>query len=216
MPAFLTLIFLGYVEASWRCSLGFILFSYSRSRVCLNSDTISEIRRQHLPRWGELPRCESMCERTAHLYFTKSVGGHTQRAAHTPGANLLPALHGGSHLTLPSCTGLLLHGATPATPSGQSHQRWLCTSLSSQASVQGKAQKCLPGHLLRSRTEAVCRDLTSEALEKCGTFCRSTYTARKCFKNCTWVCLSPQFPCRQVLCEISGAALGYLHAYWRG
>lgn len=45
-----------------------------------------------------------MCECTAHLFFTKSVGGHTQQAPRTPGANLLPALHGGSHLTLPSCS----------------------------------------------------------------------------------------------------------------
>lgn len=111
MPAFFTLIFLGYGEASWRCSLGFTVFSYSRSCVCLNSDTISKIRRQYLPRWGELPRCESMCECTAHLYFTKPVGGHTQRAAHMPGANL-----GGAIWHFPPV--IFLHWDIPATLSG--------------------------------------------------------------------------------------------------
>lgn len=48
MPAFLPIIFLGYNEASWTHSLGFIIFSYSRSWVCLNSDKkarLAQIRR---------------------------------------------------------------------------------------------------------------------------------------------------------------------------
>lgn len=129
-----------------------------------------------------------MCECTAHLFFSRSVGGHTQRAP--PGANLLPAL-----LTPPSqrdCTGTFL-------PQGESHQHWLCTNLSSQASVGIQTHKCLPGHLFRSRTDVVCWELASETLEKRGTFCRSTYTGCECCKNCTWICLSPKFPCRQVL-----------------
>lgn len=75
-----------------------------------------------------------MCERTAHLFFTKSVGGHTQQAAHTPGANLLPALHGGSHLTLPSRSGTALgyschavreiHTSADCAPTSPLRQVW--------------------------------------------------------------------------------------------
>lgn len=142
----------------------------------------------------ELPCCESTCECSAHLFLTKSVGGHTQRAPNTS----LPWC-GCAGIFLPLCQ-------------GDSHQLWLCTTLSSQASMEIKTQKCLSGRLFRGRTDAVCQDLASEAFEKCATFWRSTYTRCKCSKNCTWICLSPQFPCRQALREISGAALCYLHA----
>lgn len=136
-----------------------------------------------------------MCECSAHLFFPKSVGGHTH-------SELLTRL-------VQSCSLLCwhfppavwLHRDIPATLSGRFTQHWLCTNLSLQASVEIKTHKCLPGPFFRSRTDAVCADLASEVFEKRGTFCRSTYTGCKCFKNWTWIYLSPKFPCRQVLCE---------------
>lgn len=202
MPAFLTLIFLCYPKASWTCSLGFMVFSYSW--ICLNSDTTSTRRRQCLPSSGEWAGCESMCECTAHLFPTQAVGGHTQQLL----TLLVQTCTGGAiwhFLPQCGCTGIFL-------PRWQGDSHSLCTKLSSKASVEMKTLRCLPGHLFRGRTDAVCQDLASEAFEKRGTFWRSTYTRCKHSKNCTWICLSPQFPCRQVLCEISGAALCYVHA----
>lgn len=147
-----------------------------------------------------------MCECTAHLFFTKSVGGHSH-AWCKPAPCSAWREPSDTSLLQCDCTRIFLPRCQ-----GDSHQHSLCTNLSSQASVEIKTQKCLPGHLFRGRTDAVCQDLANEALEKHGTFWKSTYTGCKCFKNCTWICLSPQFPCRQVLCEISGAALCYPHA----
>lgn len=145
MPAFLTLIFLGYDEAS----LGFIIFSHSRSWVCLKSDTGSKIRRQYLPRWGELPRCESMCECTAHLFFTRSVGGHTQRA---PGAKLLPALHGGAIWHFPPALGYSCHAV------GDIHTSADCAPTSPQ--------------VCRVKHRNVCLDICSgaEQMQVCETW----------------------------------------------
>lgn len=116
-----------------------------------------------------------MCECTAHLFFSRSVGGHTQRAP--PGANLLPAL-----LTPPSRSGTArghsCHAARDIHTSTDCHQ----PLLSSPASVGIKTHKCLPGHLFRGRTDAVLLRAGKWGLEKRGTFCRSTYTGCKCFK----------------------------------
>lgn len=145
-----------------------------------------------------------MCECTAHLFFSRSVGGHTQRAP--PDANLLPAL-----LTPPSRSGTALghschaareiHTSTDCAPTSPHRQVWRLKHTNVCLGICSGAEQMQSAESWRVKP-----------LKKRGTFCRSTYTGCKCCKNCTWICLSPKFPCRQVLCEISGAAMCYHHA----
>lgn len=99
-----------------------------------------------------------MCECTAHLFFSRSVGGHTQRAP--PGANLLPAL-----LTPPSRSGTArghsCHAARDIHTSTDCHQPLLSSPLR-QVWALKHTNVCL-GICSGAEQMQFCWELASEA-----------------------------------------------------
>lgn len=181
MPAFLTITFLGYHEAGWRGSLGFIVFSSPRSRVCLNSDTITKIRRQYLPRSGVTTLWINVWMYSTLVLHPVCGWTHTASSWHAWCNPCSLLCTGGASWHLPPA--VWLRWDIPALLSGTFTPSTDCAPTSPLRQVwRLKMQKRLPGHLCRGRTDAVCRDLASEAFGKRSTFCRSAHTGCKCLK----------------------------------